>query len=198
MRRLFPLLCAAGLAVAPLSAAADRSPSDHPPADRPQIETFEWSTATDHARLGVMVIGITPELRKHFGAAEDRGVLIARVEPKSAAATAGLEVGDLIVEVRGHAVDSAGDVLSALAPAKQGDPVSIAVIRDRRPLTLQAKLTTPPPRATAAPPRWLDDWFDEMRHRFRNPDWFEDMLPPFPSPKPEQDRGTGGESSTRT
>ena len=198
MRRLFPLLCAAGLAVAPLSAAADPQPSDRPSAARPQIETFEWSTATDHARLGVMVIGLTPELRKHFGAAEDRGVLIGRVEPKSAAAAAGLAVGDLIVEVRGRAVDSAGDVLSALAPAKQGDTVSIAVIRDHKPLTLQAKLTTPPPRAGAASPRWLNDWFEEMRRGFRNPDWFEDMLPPWPSPRPEPDRSTGGESSTRT
>jgi membrane-associated protease RseP (regulator of RpoE activity) len=198
MRRMFPLLCAAGLAVAPLSAAADPPPSDRPSTNRPQIETFEWSTATDHARLGVMVIGITPELRKHFGAAEDRGVLIGRVEPKSTAATAGLEVGDVIVEVRGRAVDSAGDVLSALAPAKQGDTVSIAVIRDHKPLTLQAKLTTPPPRATAAPPRWLNDWFEEMRRGFRNPDWFENMLPPWPSPRPEAGRGAGGESSTRT
>jgi membrane-associated protease RseP (regulator of RpoE activity) len=198
MRRLFPWLCAAGLAVAPLSAAADPPPPDRPSPDRPQIETFEWSTATDHARLGVMVIGITPELRKHFGAAEDRGVLIARVEPKSAAASAGLEVGDLIVEVRGRAIDSAGDVLSALAPAKQGDTVSIAVIRDHKPLTLQAKLTTPAPRATAAPPRWLNDWLEEMRRGLRNPDWFEDMRPPFPSPRPDHDRGAGGASSTRT
>lgn len=196
MRRMFPLLCAAGLAVAPLSAAADRPSTDRPQTDRPQIETFEWSTATDHARLGVMVIGITPELRKHFGAADDRGVLIARVEPKSTAATTGLEVGDVIVEVRGRAVDSAGDVLSAIAPVKQGDTVSISVVRDHKPLTLQAKLTTPPARATAAPPRWLDDWFEEMRRGFRNPDWFEDMQPPWPSPKPEA--GRGAESSTRT
>lgn len=158
MRRLSSLLCAAGLAVAPLSAAADPAPS---------VETFEWSTMTGRARLGVMVIGITPELRKHFGAADDRGVLIGRVEPTSAAAAAGLQVGDVIVEVRGVTVDSAPDVLSALAPAKQGDTVAISVIRDRRPLTLQAKMTTPPPGADAAPPRWLDDWLDDIRRRFR-------------------------------
>jgi membrane-associated protease RseP (regulator of RpoE activity) len=181
MRRLFScfLLCAAALAGAP-SAAAEPSPT---------VETFEWSTVTSRARLGVMVIGITPELRKHFGAAEDRGVLIGRVEPKSAAEAAGLEVGDVIVEVRGQRVDSAPDVLSALAPVKQGDTVSLSVIRDRKPMTLMAKLTTPPSTgADAAPPRWLDDWFRDMRRSFDGPgrpdrsdrpSWFDELLRPW-------------------
>jgi membrane-associated protease RseP (regulator of RpoE activity) len=194
MRRLSSLLCAAGLAVAPLSAAADPSPA-------PTVETFEWSTVTSRARLGVMVIGITPELRKHFGAAEDRGVLVGRVEAKSAAEAAGLEVGDVIVEVRGQSVDSAPDVLSALAPAKQGDSVSIAVIRDGKPMTLTAKLTTPPSTgADAAPPRWLDDWFRDMRRDLGRPDradrpsWIDELLRPW------HDRGlkSGGGSTKST
>lgn len=205
MRRLvfFSFLCAAGLAGAP-PVAADPSPT---------VETFEWSTVTSRARLGVMVIGITPELRKHFGAAEDRGVLIGRVEPRSAAEAAGLEVGDLIVEVRGERVDSAPDVLSALAPVKQGDTVSLSVIRDRKPMTLTAKLTTPPSTgADATPPRWLDDWFRDMRRSFDRPgrpgrpdradrsdradrpSWLDELLRPW------HDRGlpSGGGSTKST
>jgi len=195
MRRLTSLLCAAGLAVAPRVAVADPSPD---------VETFEWSTVTSRARLGVMVVGITPELRKHFGAADNRGVLVGRVEPKSAAEAAGLEVGDLIVEVHGRAIDTAGDVISALAPVKQGDTVPISVIRDRKPMTLQAKLTTAPSTSADAPrPRWLDDWFDDMRHRFdrpdrsakqpRWPDWVEDLLRPWHDRGPDRTKG-----STRT
>lgn len=198
MRRLSLLLCVAGLAVAPLAAAADPSPT---------VETFEWSTVTSRARLGVMVIGITPELRKYFGAAEDRGVLIGRVEPKSAAEAAGFEVGDVIVEVRGQRVDSAPDVLSALAPVKQGDTVSVSVIRGGKPMTLTAKLTTPPSTgADAAPPRWLDDWFRDMRRSFDRPDradradrtdrpsWLDELLRPW------HDRGlpSGGGSTKST
>lgn len=191
MRRLFPLLCAAGLAVAPSPAAAE------PPA----VETFEWSSVTSRARLGVMVIGITPELRKHFGAAEDRGVLVGRVAPKSAAEAAGLEVGDVLVEVGGNAVDSAGDVLSALAPVKQGEGISLAVIRDRKPLTLHATLTAPAPDrggAAATPPRWLDDWFDDLRRRFRGPDgpgWFDEMLRPWNEREGGPRRGGAGRST---
>ncbi len=191
MRRLFPLLCAAGLAVAPSPAAAEP----------PEVETFEWSSMTSRARLGVMVIGITPELREHFGAAEDRGVLVGQVAPKSAAEAAGLQVGDVLVEVGGNAVDSAGDVLSALAPVKQGQGISLAVIRDRKPLTLRATLSAPPPDrggAAATPPRWLDDWFDDLRRRFRGPDgpgWFDEMLRPWN----ERERGPSrGGRTTQT
>jgi membrane-associated protease RseP (regulator of RpoE activity) len=190
MQRLFSLLCAAGLAVAPLSAAADpsRNPSPDP---SPTVETFEWSTVTSRARLGVMVIGITSELRKHFGAAADRGVLVGRVEPRSAAEAAGLAVGDVIVEVRGQSVDTAGDVISALATVKQDDSVSIGVVRDRKPLTLTAKLTTPPSAgADVTPPRWLDDWWEDMRRHFGRPErfgpdrsdrstWLDELLRPW-------------------
>lgn len=202
MRRLFPLLCAAGLAVAPSLAAADRAPADRAPADRaPRIETFEWSTMTSRGRLGVMVIGITPELRKHFGAADDRGILVGRVEPRSDAEAAGLRVGDVIVEVRGSAITSASDVLSALGSVKQGDTVSLTVVRDGKPLTLQAKMTSAP-SADAAPPRWLDDWFDDFRRRFREPgasgrpDWLDDLFRPWR--ELERDGNRGGERSTRT
>jgi S1-C subfamily serine protease len=88
MRRIPALLCVAGLATAPTSVAA--GPSNDPwSTPRAQtVEKFEWSTAKE--RLGVMVMGLTPDLRKHFGAPEDRGVLVAQVESGTPAATAGM------------------------------------------------------------------------------------------------------------
>ena len=43
--------------------------------------------------LGVELVDLTPELREHFGAPRDVGVMVGRVEPGSPAARAGLEVG---------------------------------------------------------------------------------------------------------
>ncbi|HEU0030558.1 MAG TPA: PDZ domain-containing protein [Kofleriaceae bacterium] len=148
--------------MAPVAAA---HPDDKDKSDTPTVEHYEWSTAK--ARLGVMVMSLTPELREYFGAAKDRGVLVAKVEPKSAAATAGIAVGDVIVDVRGHTVDDATDVISALAIAKKGDTVSVQVIRNKKPLTLQAKITD----TTMS---MLDDLW---------PKWFQDFLNPH---KPEQ------------
>ena len=46
-------------------------------------------------RLGVHVQPMTPALRAYFDAPEDRGVLVARVEPGSPAGDAGVEAGDV-------------------------------------------------------------------------------------------------------
>src|SRR5512133_3026190 len=64
--------------------------------------------------LGVSLIGITPELRAHYGAPKDAGVLVGRVEKDSAAAKAGLEVGDIVTSVGTEHVGTPGDVIRAL------------------------------------------------------------------------------------
>ena len=116
-----------------------------------------------------MVIGLTPELRKHFGAPGDRGVMIAKVEPKSAAEAAGLAVGDIVTEVKGEAVDSAEDVLAALASTKKDDSAAVIVIRDRKPVTMTVRMLNDPspPRAMgkdALPlPPWVEQWFRGFR-----------------------------------
>ncbi len=164
MRRLHALLIA-GLMAAPLSAIAGpdtTTDKNTDPNSDEQTETFTWSTVTGRARLGVMVMGLTPELREHFGAAKDKGVMVAKVEPKSAAAAAGLQVGDIVTDVKGESVDSAGDVLSALSDAKKNENVAIVVIRDRKPLTLSAKMQNDPgPRQMMNEPRW-PDWVQEF------------------------------------
>src|SRR5687767_969983 len=139
MRRFQTLLIAAGLAAAPVGAVAEPLHKQAPP---PQtVDKIERTEVSSKGRLGATVIRLTPELRKHFGAAEDRGVLVASVRPGSAAAAAGLRVGDLIVDVRGRGIDGAADVLSALADARKGQDVTIGIVRDRKPMSIAVKLT---------------------------------------------------------
>jgi predicted metalloprotease with PDZ domain len=159
MRRFQALLIAAGLAAAPLGAAAGPSPIDSP-THAQTYERFEWSTS--RGRLGVMVIGLTPELRKHLGAAEDRGVLVGRVEAGTPAAAAGVTVGDVIVGVRGHKIEGAADVLSAIAGTDKGQEVTVDVVRGGKPLTLKAKLTDGSTAAFEGP--WSA--FPFLRHFF--------------------------------
>ena len=156
MRRIPALLCVAGLATAPASVAA--GPSNDPwSTGRPQtVERFEWSTAK--GRLGVMVMSLTPELRKHFGAPEDRGVLVAHVESGTPAKMAGIEVGDVIVEVHGKKIDAAPDVLSALADVGKGEHTKIELVRDGKSRTLDATLADNGTAGMMWSPPWLRDW----------------------------------------
>jgi C-terminal processing protease CtpA/Prc len=136
MRRFSTLLLAAGLAAAPAMTAAEPRPDSH-------TESFEMMSM-GKGRLGVFVLGITPELRKHYGVPDDRGVLVARVEAGSPAATAGLQAGDIITEAGGRSVEEAGDLVTAIAGVANGKTVDLKVMRDHKPLSVTAKLTSDP------------------------------------------------------
>jgi membrane-associated protease RseP (regulator of RpoE activity) len=91
-------------------------------------------------RLGVQVTPLTEELRSYFGAQKDAGMLVGKVDPGGTAAQAGLRVGDVLVSVGGTLVDDAGDVRRALGERKEGDTVPVTVVRERKPLTLAARV----------------------------------------------------------
>src|SRR5262245_50302044 len=54
--------------------------------------------------LGVGLTDLTPELRTHFGAPEDAGVMVSKVEPGSPADKAGIKVGDVLASIDGKEV----------------------------------------------------------------------------------------------
>lgn len=137
MRRFQALLMAAGLAAAPASAAAGTTPDNKPaPAASDHTE--------DKGRLGVLVMSPTPELRVHFGSTRDRGLLVARVEPGTPASAAGIQVGDLIVDVKGRSIDTTRDLVSALAPIGKKQKVSIGLLRDGKPVSIEVTLQDDP------------------------------------------------------
>lgn len=111
------------------------------PPDQEDEDFAETEPVENQARLGVMVISLTPELRRFFGVASDRGVLIARVEPNSAAARAGIQVGDVLVRVGAQVVHAGDDVVQALA-VRQGGRLRITVVRQNRPVHLVAFVST--------------------------------------------------------
>lgn len=69
------------------------------------------------------------------------GVVITNIEPGSAAATAGAEQYDVIVEMDGEKIDSASDLRKHLYTKKKiGDDLTIKVYRQGKLVELQAKL----------------------------------------------------------
>jgi hypothetical protein len=125
---------------APQAQAAPQDPWDQNQAqddDEDSAESFARPTGQSH--LGVMVMGLTPELRRFFGVTSDRGVLIARVEPGSAAASAGVQVGDVLVRVARQQVRTGNDVIQALE-SHGGGRMRIAVVRQGRIVRLDATL----------------------------------------------------------
>lgn len=88
--------------------------------------------------LGVMISNIDSSKAKLYGI--DHGVLINKVEPKSAAAAAGLKAGDIIVAVDGKEVKNAGELRNQIAFKGPDAKVHIKVYRNGKYITLTAKL----------------------------------------------------------
>lgn len=96
-------------------------------------------------KLGVQLIDTTPELREHLGGSADAGVLVAKVIEGTPAEEFGLQVGDLIESVDGETIGGSHDLIRALRDA-DGQRISIGVIRDGRPQTIDVSIPEPEQR----------------------------------------------------
>jgi membrane-associated protease RseP (regulator of RpoE activity) len=96
-------------------------------------EAFVWRFPEHgrQGRIGVRLLEMTPELRAHYGAPREAGVLVAGVEKESPASKAGIQVGDIITRAGEDRVESAADLSRAVRHAKAGDTIKLEVSRDR-------------------------------------------------------------------
>jgi hypothetical protein len=90
--------------------------------------------------LGVELIEITPDLRRHFGAPEDAGVLVGTVEAASPAASSGVKVGDVIVSLDGRPIRAAHDLRAVVRVKKDGETVRLEMWRDHKKVTVEARV----------------------------------------------------------
>jgi serine protease Do len=94
--------------------------------------------------LGVSIQEVTPDLAKQFGMKEARGALVSEVIPDSPAAAAGLQSGDIITAFEGKPVDSPSLLRNVVAQVPVGTTVKIEVLRDKKTVTLKAKIAEQP------------------------------------------------------
>lgn len=126
--------------------ATAQLPDEPPP--RPDERTFAvdvsgrphvWHFGTG-GYLGVELVDLTPELRRHFGVPEDAGVLVGSVADDSPAAATGLEVADVITEIDGARMSDRGTVARTVAGLSAGETAEIEIFRDGRQLVLSAEI----------------------------------------------------------
>lgn len=90
--------------------------------------------------LGVRIQTIDAEMAKALDTNVESGALITNIEPESAAEDAGLEVGDIIVEVNKKKVDDASELRNTIGLLRSGDSVAIQYVRDKKRRTTTAQL----------------------------------------------------------
>jgi serine protease Do len=87
-------------------------------------------------RIGVSVLPIPREALEDFGLKERRGALVAQVPSGGAAAKAGIEPGDIIVQYNGRPVNNSDELVKMVVATKPGTTVPIKVMRNKQEKTL--------------------------------------------------------------
>jgi serine protease Do len=100
------------------------------PSDVSEGETAESATPAG-GKLGVRLHAVNPEIARHLGLRTDHGVVVMEVEPGSPADQAGIQQGDVILEVNRKPVSSVDEVKEQMAKASNEDPVLLLVQRHR-------------------------------------------------------------------
>jgi serine protease Do len=100
------------------------------------FDELRESGKVHRARLGVMIRDIDKETMKALGLKNRHGALIPQVEAGSAADKAGIQAGDVIVQIDEHEIKQAHDLPIQVAGHKPGDKVQVKIIRDGKRITI--------------------------------------------------------------
>lgn len=91
---------------------------------------------------GMLVENITPQLGRSFGVRNNTGVLVRAVALGSMADNAGVRAGDVITRVNGAPAASGAEWFRRMRE-RHGGPVSLTLVRARRPRTLTMNMPDP-------------------------------------------------------
>ena len=92
-------------------------------------QTAAVDASEENSQWGLALRDVAPEDRSQMGLMGDSGVVVAAVQPASPAAQAGIQPGDVILQVNKVAVDSVEAVKGETAKAAAGKPLLLLVRR---------------------------------------------------------------------
>lgn len=92
--------------------------------------------------LGVTIQDLSPDLAEVLNADVYQGALVSKVLPGSPAEEAGIQDGDIIIEINGRAVDSAASLRNLVGLIQPDTRVDVTLVRDGRQRTTEATVRT--------------------------------------------------------
>lgn len=96
------------------------------------VEDLRTYGKVQRALLGVSIMNVTPQLQKEQDLPVSQGAYVGDVYAGSAAEEAGIQSGDVIVEVDGRPVRSASELQEMIARQRPGDLVKVKFYRGQQ------------------------------------------------------------------
>lgn len=107
---------------------------------RPILEDLREDGKVERAFLGVSIQDVDAELADAFGLESARGAVVATVVEDGPADVAGVEPGDVILEVGGTEIEGSRSLARTVAQSASDEKTKIVVWRDGKEKTLTARL----------------------------------------------------------
>ncbi len=101
-------------------------------------------------KLGVTIQPVDRDLAQTFGLSEPTGALVSSVEPGSAAESAGLQPGDVVLAVDGLKVNESADLPRIIGEKRPGTEIQLDIWRDGRSVRVTATLDEMQPDVVAS------------------------------------------------
>lgn len=95
---------------------------------------------TKRGWLGVLAQGVSDDMAESYGLGAARGAIIANVTPKGPAATAGIEPGDIILQLDGKNINEKNKLSRVVGETDVGKAVKVKLWRKGKELTVSVKL----------------------------------------------------------
>nr|WP_113865912.1 serine endoprotease DegP [Brenneria salicis]NMN90815.1 serine protease Do [Brenneria salicis ATCC 15712 = DSM 30166]RBP63537.1 serine protease Do [Brenneria salicis ATCC 15712 = DSM 30166]RLM30961.1 serine endoprotease [Brenneria salicis ATCC 15712 = DSM 30166] len=90
--------------------------------------------------LGITGTELNSELAQAMKVDAQRGAFVSQVQPKSAAAAAGIKAGDVIVSLNGKAISSFAALRAQVGSLPVGSKIALGLLRYGKPLTVEVTL----------------------------------------------------------
>lgn len=107
---------------------------------QPTVETLIRDGKVTHPFIGIQIADVTPDNAKFFHMDKAAGALISEVQPDTPGAKAGLQTGDVVIELDGKPVADAGQLQMTVGQKRPGDTIHLQVVRDGKPMSVAVTL----------------------------------------------------------
>jgi serine protease Do len=103
-------------------------------------ELKEKGSIDRNFEIGMRIQTIDEGIARYYHLKSAKGVIVTRIYPNTPAERAGIEVGDIVVEVEGFKINNENTIFSVFHEFRTGQTVKLKIIRDEKELTKQMKL----------------------------------------------------------
>ncbi len=139
-----------GIAVAVGITATSMVAQASPPSADP-TPTPGATTQSTKGWLGIGVAALDDKIAQRLGITQTTGLVVVNVMPQSPAATAGIQVKDILQSINGASMHAVDDLTKASAAIKPNDSVQVVVQRSGQNQTFTVTAASAPERRGGAP-----------------------------------------------